>query len=383
MRSEAFRWFVRGIGFVLGGALVLAVLQGFALALQVTLIVFLALLLAAGLEPIVNWARARSRLGRGATVLLVYAGFFVAVVMLALLIIPAALNQFEDLNVRLIPLLAQARSWTEAIEPRALSRSLSALIDSFYAWLAPPVEEPPDPDVVIEVGTTVAEVAISLAALLALVFFWMTERARLQRFALALLPGARRAGTRDAWNAIELRLGSWVRGQLILMVTIGVAMTVAYFLIGLEGALLLGFIAGVAEVIPIVGPLIGAVPALLVAAMTGQVETVLLVAVVYAVIQTVESNVLVPIVMRNAIGMPPFIVLVAVLAGGAIGGVPGALLAVPVTAAVLVVVERLQVRRTRVGLERVLVEDDVLEVEAVAAERVAGRRSGDTAQEHE
>lgn len=183
-----------------------------------------------------------------------------------------------------------------------------------------------------------------------MVYFWLTERALLQRFFLALLPADRRGGARDAWNEMELRLGGWVRAQLILMGSVGVATTVAYFLIGLEGALLLGLIAALAEAIPLVGPALGAVPALIVAAMTGRIEVVILVAVVYVVIQIVEGNVLVPLVMHNTIGVPPFLVVVSILAGAAIAGIPGALLSVPLAAALLVVVERLQARSETVPL---------------------------------
>jgi putative heme transporter len=370
LRSQAFQWFVYGAAFTLGAALVAAVLFGLSQALHIALIIFLALLLASSLEPVVDWVRARSRLGRGGTVLLVYAVFFVSVVLVALVIVPGAVNQFADLGSRLLPLLANARAWAEAIEPRPLSASLTALIDAAQNWLAPAVPDQPDPEVVIDIGVTVAELAIALASLLALVFFWLTERARLQRFALALLPQARRAGAREGWNEMEIRLGSWVRGQLILMGSIGAATTVAYFLIGLEGALLLGLIAAVAEAIPLVGPLIGVIPALLVAAMTGQLETVVLVAVVYALIQTVESNVLVPIVMRNTIGIPPFLVLASVLFGAAVGGVMGALLAVPGMAALLVIVERLQARDSRIPLEPPTAEEDPLVTEPTPAEQL-------------
>ncbi len=134
------------------------------------------------------------------------------------------------------------------------------------------------------------------------------------------------------------------------MGSVGVATTVAYFLIGLEGALLLGLIAAVAEAIPLIGPALGAVPALVVAALTGKIEVVILVAVVYFVIQVIEGNVLIPVVMRNTIGVPPFLVIASILAGAAIAGIPGALLSVPLVAALLVVVERLQARDAPVSL---------------------------------
>jgi predicted PurR-regulated permease PerM len=152
------------------------------------------------------------------------------------------------------------------------------------------------------------------------------------------------------WNDIETRLGGWVRGQLILMGAVAVATSVAYGLLGLESWILLGVVAGLAEAIPIIGPLLGAVPALIVAA-TVSPELVVAVAAVYLVIQVVEGNVLVPYVMRNSIGISPFLIIVSLLIGAGIGGIPGAFLAVPVAAAIEVVLERLQARVVPVAQE--------------------------------
>ena len=135
------------------------------------------------------------------------------------------------------------------------------------------------------------------------------------------------------------------------MASIFVMTTVAYLVLGLPNALLLGLIAGIAEIIPIVGPILGAIPALLVAAVTGGVELVLLVAGVYVVIQVVEGNVLVPLVMKRTIGVPPFLVVTSLIVGAAAGGLIGALLAVPLVAAMVVILERAQDRETLVKLE--------------------------------
>jgi predicted PurR-regulated permease PerM len=350
MRAESFRWFVRGVGLASGAAVTVAVIYGLLLSARVVVLVFIALLLASGLEPLVDRLRTRSGLGRGATLLLVYAGFFALVAVVALLVIPGAVTQFGELGERITPLFTSAREWAQTIEPRALSISLVGLVDTLQRILVPTGVSAPEPDQLIALGLTFAEIVISTIAVLTMVYFWLTERARLQRFFLALLPADRRAGARDAWNEMELRLGGWVRGQLILMGSVGVATTIAYFLIGLEGPLLLGLIAALAEAIPLVGPALGAVPALIVAAMTGRIEVVILVAVVYFIIQIVEGNILVPVVMRNTIGVPPFLVVVSILAGAAIAGIAGALLSVPLTAALLVVVERLQARRETVPL---------------------------------
>jgi predicted PurR-regulated permease PerM len=352
MRREFLAWAIRGAGIAVGVAFVLGLAVLGAAAGRVLLLVFVAVLLASALEPVIDWVRGHVGLRRGITILVVYAAFFVTVVGLALVVVPAAINQFNDIVEGLPPFVERAREWAKSLEPRALSTSIRALIDEAAKTLRP---LPPDPDAVFEVGLTVAESVASVATLLTIVFFWLVEHARLQRFALAFMPAERRAGAREAWNEIEDRLGKWVRGQLILMGAIGLATGIAYTLLGLPSALLLALIAAVTEAIPIIGPLLGAIPAVLVAA-TVSPELALVVAGVYVVLQVVEGNVLVPLVMRNSIGISPFLVIVSVLVGAAAGGIVGALFAVPVAAAILVLLERLQAREVPVVLDSAATE---------------------------
>ena len=343
MRREMFVWAARGVGFAVGLAVVYAIATGVVAAGRVLLLVFVAVLLASGLEPVIGWLRARLPVGRATTILVVYLAFFVGVMGLALIVVPGALNQLDDLSTRIPPFLDEARRWASGLTPRALATSTTALIDAARDTIAPRRPQAPEPGEVVEAGLTVVEVVISVGTLLAIVFFWLTEHARLQRYALAFLPANRRAGARETWNEVEQRLGSWVRGQLILMTAVGVAAGIAYALLGLDSPILLGLLAGLLEAIPIVGPLLGAIPALLVASTEG-IELVILVGLVYVAIQFVEANVLVPIVMRNTIGISPFLVIVSLLIGGALGGIAGAFVAVPMVAALEVVLERLQAR---------------------------------------
>jgi predicted PurR-regulated permease PerM len=331
-----------GVGIVVGlGWLALR-------ASNVLVLVFFSLLLASALEPFIGWVRSRVPLGRGATILVVYAIFLALVIWLVVLIVPAALTQADQLSKELPPLLDNGRDWASRLEPPALRTSVTTLLDAVGEQLKP--APPPEPGEVVEAGLTVVELVVSLVTMLALVFFWLVQHARLQRYALAFVPAARRAGWREAWNAIETRLGLWVRGQLILMFAIGLATGIAYWVMGLPSALLLGLFAGLAEAIPIVGPAIGAIPALLIA-LTVSPELALLVGVVYVILHFIEGNVLVPIVMKNTIGLSPFFVIVALLTGAAAGGIAGAFLAVPVAAAIEVVLERLQAREVPVAQE--------------------------------
>jgi predicted PurR-regulated permease PerM len=132
------------------------------------------------------------------------------------------------------------------------------------------------------------------------------------------------------------------------MGVVAVATGTAYTIMGLPSALLLGLIAGLAEGIPMVGPAIGAVPALAVAAIL-RPDLLVPVVVAYLIIHVIEGNVLVPRVMRNAVGLSPFLVVVSLLVGGAVGGLIGALIAVPIVASLEVILERLQDRAVPVA----------------------------------
>ena len=144
--------------------------------------------------------------------------------------------------------------------------------------------------------------------------------------------------------------GHWMRGQLTLMALMGVATGLAYTLLGLPAALALALAAALFEAVPIVGPFLGAVPAVLVA-IAVRPDLVLPVMGIYLVLQVLESNVVVPIVMRSTVGLSPFIVIVSILLGGTLAGLFGAFIAVPIAASAEIILERLQARSQPVGLE--------------------------------
>lgn len=346
MRSEITPWTIRGMGLAIGALFVIGLIQLGVAAGGVLLLFFVSVLLASALEPVVGWLRGRIPLGRGLTILVVYVSFLLTAIVMAFIVVPAAVNQAGQIVDSLPPFFEQVRVWAAGLRPVALSTSVSALVDSAASIFAPAA--PPDPDAVVEVGAAVAEAAVAFFTMLTIVFFWLVEHARLQRYTLAFFPATRRAGAREAWNEVEGRLGLWVRGQLILMAAMGVATGVVYTVLGLPGALLLGLIAALTEAIPIIGPLLGAIPAVVVAA-TVSPELALIVAVIYVVLQIIEGAILVPLVMRNTIGISPLLVLLSLLIGAAVGGMIGAFLAVPIAASLEIMLSRLQDREAPVA----------------------------------
>jgi predicted PurR-regulated permease PerM len=336
-------------------------------AWRVLLLVFFAILLGSALDPLVGSLRARVPIPRGTAIVSVYIIFFGIVLVLALIVLPGALGQATSLAEALPAALERSREQAAGIQPAALADSVTALIVAGLRALEPGTE--PRPDDVVAFGLTVADIVLSIVTVLALVYFWMTESPRLQRFGLSFVPPERRAGTRDAWNDIEIRLGGWVRGQLTLMGVVALATGSVYFVLGVPSALLLGLIAGLAEGIPMVGPAIGAVPALAVTAIL-RPDLLLPVVVAYLVIHAIEGNVLVPKVMRNAVGLSPFLVVVSLLVGGAVAGLIGALVAVPIVASLEVVLERMQDRDVPVAQDSATAtatDEDVMDPQARTA----------------
>lgn len=319
----------------------LLVAAGLVAAGRAILLVFIALLLGAALEPLVGTLRGRIHVPRAVAILLVYLAFIALAVGVVALVVPGTLQQADQLGAALPQAEQNFRRWAQSVDPPALATMLTEVINSALAAI-PATTRVPAAEVVAA-GLSVVDGVVSFVTVLALVFFWMTERARLQRYALSYVSAERRGGVRQAWNGVETRLGSWVRGQLTLMGAMGLMAGAVCALLGLPSPALLGLIAGVAELIPLAGPTIGAIPAFAVAA-TLKPDVLPLLLVAYLVIHFIEGNVLAPLVVGNAAGISPFLVIASLLVGGAIAGLLGAFIAVPVAAALEVILERLQDR---------------------------------------
>lgn len=177
----------------------------------------------------------------------------------------------------------------------------------------------------------------SLLTVLVISFYLMLERGSLKDQFITLLPKKHQAKGREGLDQIEKKLGLWLRGQLILSFSIGLTAWIGLMLLGLPFALPLGLMAGMLEIVPTIGPIISAVPAIIVA-LTISPQLAVIVTVFYIVIQMLENNILVPKIMEKAVGLNPIIIILGVLIGSKFLGILGALLAVPFIAMVLIIV---------------------------------------------
>ena len=316
---------------------------------EILLAILIAAILAAGVAPIVSrlekirWTQRGVRLSRIAAIVLVFLGIIVVLLAVgALLVTPLVIEtqQFianfpqrtAELQAQLVSLHAKY-AWLPdlAVYVQRLPQELNNL-SRFFA---------PAAGVAFRFLGGVATVI----TVLFMAFYMLVEGPAIRSGFAALFPRRERAKIEEVLDQIGAKFGGWLRGQLLLGFIIGLAAWLLTSLIGLPYPVLLGIVAGITELVPMVGPTLGAIPAVFLALFQPPVKILFVIA-GYAAIQQAESNFVVPRVMRSAVGLSPLLTILALVIGGKLLGIMGALLGVPVAAALQVVVGEIA-RRVR------------------------------------
>jgi len=316
---------------------VAAVLGGFFLLYHFRVVVFLllaAFVINIAISPAVNWLVARGR-SRPLAVALIYLALLTAITLFVILLGPMLVNQVSSFSAKIPEFYRSGRELLIASPNYVLRRV--ALIAPVQLVLASPVET--DEQALAQAASFLSGVSTALRALLvagtlfALAYYWNLESQRVKLWLLRFAPAQRRDGIRAVVDEAETTVGAFLAGQLFLGLVIGAASLVAYLLIGLPNAVALAVLAGLFELIPLVGPVLGAGAALLVALVYDPSKAIWVVAAA-VVIQALENYILVPRVVGQSAGVNPLVTLLALAAFGALFGIPGALLAIPLAAMV-------------------------------------------------
>ena len=297
------------------------------------LLIYVAALVAIGLSPIVSAIqrrrdrRATQRIPRWAAILLIYLLIIGALTAVGMLIVPPLVAQARALWSALPELLHDGQQWL--IDRGLLNRELS---------VREAVEQTPvaGSDAVGTVFNAVWGVVggiFGLFTILILAFYLLVDADNIVHTFVRLFPREERARVHDACRRVATKVSAWLGGQLLLAAIIGSTAGVALWLMGVPYFYVLALIAGIGEMIPIVGPLLAAVPAVIVAFAVSPTLGIA-VAIFFFIQQQVENHVLVPKVMERQVGVSAVVVIVSLLIGGSLLGVMGAILAVP-TAAIL------------------------------------------------
>ncbi len=281
------------------------------------LILFVAVILMSALSPLVKFFT-RFKLPKAIGIAITYiiligivAGFFVSVV-------PPLAEESNKMIVSLPYLIAQFFNITN-LDRSVFQSELTNISKNLFS-----------------LTLTVFDNFLTIIFLLVLTFYLLLERDNLENHIATLFIG-NEARIRKSIIEIEEKLGAWLRGQLFLSLTIGVVAYIGLLILNIPYALPLALLAGVMEVVPVIGPIISSIPAIALALTISPLLS-LGVAVMFFVIQQLENHLIVPQVMRKAVGLNPLVVILAIAVGSRLLGFAGGLLAVPMAVVIQIVV---------------------------------------------
>lgn len=317
---------LKSIVWIIGFLLLLVVawqIRGVLIAL------FVAYILMSGFAPLVDWL-VKKRINKALAVTVTYLlaiGFF-AILLFA--VIPPLIREIREFVTNL-PVYINWISITfnnssvPGITTDNLAQIVSSRLDAALSNL-------------LKVALNAFSVFLLFIAVAVFSFYLLLERDKIKRNLHHFFPHLPKERVDSLAHKIEVKLGSWLRGEAVLMIIVGLLTYIGLSLLRVEFALPLAVIAGLLEIVPNVGPTISAVPAIIIAFVQAPILAVGVLA-LYILIQQLENTLIVPKLMEKAVGLSPLVIIFALLAGGTLFGIIGALLAVPAAAIIHVIIE--------------------------------------------
>ena len=321
---------------------------------QVVFLLFIAVVVGTVIRPLVNWLNQRG-IPRIAGVILVYLLLLLLLAGFLWLLFPLIFEQGSTL-AREVPGYYQSLRAGMLKDSNQLLVRLGQLIPAtlpgLNAGIAPQTGEEvvASAEQVLGYILLTAQVIFTAIVILVLTLYWAIDGPRIIKSCLLLVPQDQRDSIGELVSAMESRIGFFIAGQGVLCLVIGIMALISYTLIGLPNALVLALVAGVMEAVPLIGPLLGAVAAALVALSIGP-DRLIWVIIATVVIQQLENSLLVPRIMKKAVGVNPFVTLLALFAFSTLFGLAGALMAIPIAAMIQLVLNHFVFQQATVEME--------------------------------
>lgn len=308
---------------------------------SVLFILFIAIAFGTAVRPMVDWL-SRRRIPRLAGVSLVFFLFFSLVIGFGLLLFPLIAEQSGKISSTVAGYYQMLREWLVNNPSPIISRlsiSLPATLQVITPVQKTGTEILASAEQVLGFLTSAINMLFMAVATLLLSVHWTLDGPRTVQSIMLLVPTDKRETISELISAMESKVGSFINGQAVLCAVIGTLALIAYLLIGLPNAFVLALVAGVLEAVPMVGPILGAIPAAIIAISISPTKVIYVIGATI-VIQQLENNLLVPRVMRKAVGVNPFVSLLSIFAFSSLFGIAGALIAIPVAVIIQLLLDR-------------------------------------------
>ena len=295
---------------------------------EIIIFVFLSIILLAALLKPVEWLNAKG-IPKVLSVILVYLFVIILIASAVGIIVPPLVAQTTDFMSKLPQIISVINN--SLVFYKIPVEDVSAVIARNIQQIAGNI---------ISISTTVFSSLFLFITMLVFTFYLLLEWKSFVRLIASPFSGRQEKKVKEIITKVELGLGLWIRGQLALSVIIGILIYLGLRIIGIPYALPLALIAGILEVVPIVGPIISAIPAILVGLTVAPVFG-LAAAALFLVVQQLENHLIVPMVMSKVVGLQPPFVILALLIGAKLAGIGGAFLAVPIIVVIRIVLKEL------------------------------------------
>ncbi|MDP2656520.1 MAG: AI-2E family transporter [bacterium] len=313
---------------------ILAVLWFLYLISDVLALLFVAFILSSALTPWVNGMH-KYKIPRVVSILLIYVSVIAVITAVVLLLIPALAAQISQMALNFPIYSERLVSIAQGLQTQAsnaniieqVKKGLAAIESGLLTFAS---------GLVFKIFNIIGGF-VALFVVLVLSFYMTVEESVIQKAVTFMTPAKYHDYATHLINRVQKQIGLWLRAQMILSFIIFLLSYIGLSILGVDYALTLALVAGLTEFVPVVGPILGAVPAVFIG-LNQSPWLALWVILLYLVIQRLENDLLVPKVMQHTVGLNPLISIIALLIGAKLGGIVGAMLAIPVTTAISVVV---------------------------------------------
>jgi predicted PurR-regulated permease PerM len=325
-------------GTVLKTAGILLILMFAYLIRDILLMVFIAVIFAALIEPLVNLLETK-KIPRGLGIIFIYIVLLLFLVLIVRMIIPPIAEQvslltknFPDLWEKII---TNFNSFREYSEEQGLMGNIQQGLEGLQSGLQNAAGG------IYSFIISVFRNVVNFILILVITFYLVVQRDAVNKLFKAIAPKQYHSYLINLFSIIQKKIGDWARGQLILGLIIGVFSFIGLIFLLPKYALVLALVAGITELIPYLGPILGAIPAVFLGFTVPPFSfwRGVAVLILYVVIQQVENNIIVPQVMKKQVGLNPVVIIIVMLIGARLAGIIGLILAIPVATAISVIIK--------------------------------------------
>ena len=298
-------------------------------------LLFVAVIFAAAVDPWVDWLQ-KHKFPRSVSIFMIYAILLAIFALVIFMMIPPITEEIGQIVSNFPEYYEKISIGIHSLQDKGMTANSQVTNDSIVSTLKTlSVTLAQTTRSIFVTITGIFGGLFSLLVVLVITFYIVVEENSLKNFVKIITPRKHRQYTIELIERMQIKIGMWLRGQLLLSFIVGIMTYVGLTILGVKYALLLALIAGILEIIPYLGPWLSGIPAVLVAFSDSLIK-VFLVIILYLIVQQLENNLIVPKLMQKMVGLNPIIVIMAILIGIKLGGVIGGLLGVPVAAAISV-----------------------------------------------